>query len=600
MSKPARNPIGEPIRRDFKVDRAAVNADARTVELCFASEAPVDRWFGSEVLDCKPGSVRLDRLNGGAALLVNHDPDEQVGVVESARVDAGGKCRAVVRFSKSEDGEEIFQDVVDGIRGLVSVGYLIHKLETEKLPGGQEIQRATDWEPLEISIVSIPADASVGVGRSVDLPVSTSPEAAPKLPKSMPEVIVPDSTHNQAVAAERQRIADCTAIANAHASRGADKLLAKAIADGTSAADFSVTVLRDCYGARKATPIDAEIGMSDAEADGFSIRRAVLQLATRGKLDGLERDADAAARKVAKREIADNAIVIPQDVFRRGVLNRAQNVGTATAGGFLVQNQYGPMIDLLRNKTVVAEAGATQLGGLVGDVFLPKHTGGATAYWVAETGALTDSQSTFGQVKLSPHRLGATVPYSTQFLAQTGMDAEAFIRNDLFTVLGIEKDRASLHGAGGAEPIGVQNTSGINATVTFGGAADWADVVEFETGIVTDNADIGAMSFVLSAATVGKWKTKLKDSVAGAGYLIADNMTANGYRVLRTNQVSGSIAFFGVWNQLVQASWAGIEVIVDPYALKKSGQVEVTVNELCDVAVRQPLAFNVSTDSAAQ
>jgi len=233
-------------------------------------------------------------------------------------------------------------------------------------------------------------------------------------------------------------------------------------------------------------------------------------------------------------------------------------------------------------------------------VFMPKHTGGATAYWVSETGALTDSQSTFGQVKLSPHRLGATVPYSTQFLAQTGMDAEAFIRNDLFTVLGIEKDRAALHGAGGPEPIGVQQTSGINATVTFSGAADWSDVVEFETGIVTDNADIGVMAFVLSAATVGKWKTKLKDSVAGAGYLISDTMTANGYRVLRTNQVSGSIAFFGVWNQLVQASWAGIEVIVDPYALKKSGQVEVTVNELCDQAVRQPLAFNVSTDSAAQ
>ena len=603
MSRPARNPIGEPIRRDFKVDRAAVNAEARTVELCFASEAPVERWFGSEVLDCKPASVRMDRLNNGAALLVNHDPCEQVGVVESARVDAGGKCRAVVRFSKSEDGEEIFQDVLDGIRGLVSVGYIIHKLETETLPGGQEIQRATDWEPLEISIVSIPADASVGVGRSAELPVQSSPEAVPQPKKSMPEVTVPDSTHNQAVATERQRIADCTAIATSHAARGADKLLANAIADGTSPADFSTTILRECYGAKKASPVDAEVGMSDVEVNDFSIRRAILQLATRGKLEGLERDADAAARKVAKREIGDNTIVIPQDVFRRGVIgvqSRAQNATTATAGGFLVQNQYGPMIELLRNKTVVAEAGATMLGGLVGDVFMPKHTGGATAYWVSETGALTDSQSTFGQVKLSPHRLGATVPYSTQLLAQTGMDAEAFIRNDLFTVLGIEKDRAALHGAGGAEPIGVQNTSGINATVTFGGAADWADVVEFETGIVTDNADIGSMNFVLSSATVGKWKTKLKDSVAGAGYLIADNMTANGYRVLRTNQVSGNIAFFGVWSQLVLASWAGIEVIVDPYALKKSGQVEVTVNELCDQAVRQPLAFNVSTDSAAQ
>ena len=201
---------------------------------------------------------------------------------------------------------------------------------------------------------------------------------------------------------------------------------------------------------------------------------------------------------------------------------------------------------------------------------------------------------------LTPHRLGATVPYSTQFLAQSSLDAESFIRDDLMKVLSIEKDRAALHGSGGAQPIGIAGTSGINATVTYSGAATWADVVEHETGIAVDNADIGDMAFVLSAATVGKWKTILKDSVAGADYLINSvNGTANGYMVHRTNQVAGNVSFFGVWSQLVMASWAGLEVIVDPYALKKSGQVEITVNELCDIAVRQPLAFNVSTDSAA-
>jgi len=108
------------------------------------------------------------------------------------------------------------------------------------------------------------------------------------------------------------------------------------------------------------------------------------------------------------------------------------------------------------------------------------------------------------------------------------------------------------------------------------------------------------MAFILSAATVGKWKTILRDSVAGAGYLIGDGMTANGYSVFRTNQVEGNLSFFGVFNQLVMASWAGLEVVVDPYTLAGDGQVKITVNELCDIAVRQPLAFNVSTDSAAQ
>ena len=101
----------ETLRREFDLSRDSVNAEARTVELCFATEAPVERYFGNEVLDMGAQSVRMDRLNRKAPLLVNHNPDDQVGVVESARVDGDKKARAVVRFSKSARGEEIFQEI---------------------------------------------------------------------------------------------------------------------------------------------------------------------------------------------------------------------------------------------------------------------------------------------------------------------------------------------------------------------------------------------------------------------------------------------------------------------------------------------------------
>ncbi len=598
--------LSKTLRREFSITREAVQPDARTVELCFASESPVERYFGTEVLNCEARSVRLDRLNTRAPLLLNHDTDKQIGVVEKAWLDADKKARAKVRFSKSALGEEIFQDVKDGIRSLVSVGYQLHKLETEKQSSGAELQRATDWEPLEISIVAVPADTLAGVGRSLP-ETQTKAETTvhpPTITMSAPVIEVKaDDVRSQ----ERKRIADITTIAKRHKL---DSLVESAVNDGITADEFGSRALaelakRDGSGV-KAVSAEAdaragEIGMSDKEADSFSLMRAVRSIANGRNLEGLEKEACEAMAKLVKRELKPGAIVLPQDVFRRSVYNRAQNVTTATAGGYTVGTNIGPLIELLRNRTVVAQAGATQLSGLVGNVQLPKHTGGATAYWVSETGALTDSQSTFGQVTLTPHRLGATVPYSTQFLAQSSLDAEAFIRDDLMKVLAIEKDRAALHGSGGSQPIGIASTSGINATVTYGGAATWADVVEHETGIAVDNADIGAMAFVLSAATVGKWKTILKDSVAGADYLINSvSGTANGYGVLRTNQVAGNVSFFGVWSQLVMASWAGVEVIVDPYALKKSGQVEITVNELCDLAVRQPLAFNVSTDSAAQ
>ena len=105
----------KPFERTLKVERAAISEDSRTVELAFASEAPYLRYYGYEILSCDPQSVRLGRLMDGAPLLVNHDTCEQVGVVESVSLDGDRVARAKVRFGRSEDAEEIYQDVLDGI-----------------------------------------------------------------------------------------------------------------------------------------------------------------------------------------------------------------------------------------------------------------------------------------------------------------------------------------------------------------------------------------------------------------------------------------------------------------------------------------------------
>lgn len=605
--------------RILEIDRGKVDDEKRTVELSFSSEIEVERWWGIEVLDHSPNSVRLDRLNNGGALLVEHDTREQVGVVEKAEITSEKRGRAVVRFGKSARASEVWQDVVDGIRRNVSVGYRVHKVQLTEASDDAEKYRVMDWEPFEVSIVSVPADASVGVGRSNQeqtpankVEVITPPKAmnrsnihrdpspadggggASATPAAPEKKVNIDEIREEGRKAEAQRVKDLSEIGRQYDARD---LALKAIAEGKSAQDLQRMILDERKSGAVSTP-SAEIGMSDKERAQFSLLRAINGAASKRGLQGLEKEASDAAAKLLGRDLAENAFIIPEDVAAYG--QRAQTAGTATAGGFTVASVQGPMIELLRNKTVIGNAGVTMLTGLVGDVELPKHTGGATAYWVSETSALADSESTFGQVKLTPHRLGATVPYSAQFLKQTSVSAEAFVRDDLMKVLAIEKDRAALHGSGvSGEPVGIQNTTGINATVTFGGAAVWADVVQFETGIEADNADVGSMQFVISTATKGKWKTILRDSVAGAGYLI-DGTTINGYGYQWTNQVSGNIVFFGVWSQAIMASWSGMEVIVDPYALKKSGQVEITVNELCDFVVRQPLAFNVSTDSGAQ
>jgi HK97 family phage prohead protease len=172
MRPPANNPFlttrNDPdsmLHRVAELDRSAINDKDRTVEIAFSSEAPVERYFGTEVLGHEATNVRLGRLNNGGAVLVEHDRRDQVGVVVKASIDKDRKGRATIRFGKSARAEEIFQDVKDGIRRLVSVGYRIHKQETKNEAGGVESVRVTDWEPFELSLVSIPADDSVGVGR---------------------------------------------------------------------------------------------------------------------------------------------------------------------------------------------------------------------------------------------------------------------------------------------------------------------------------------------------------------------------------------------------------------------------------------------------
>ena len=150
------------------IDLRALDEDARSVEVAFSSTAPVERWYGYEILEHTNGAVRMSRMKNGAPLLLNHRTDEQIGVVRSARIDGDGVGRAEVQFSRSARGEEIWRDVQDGIRQKMSVGYRVHNYEVEQAESDIDTVRITDWEPYEISIVAVPADDQVGVGRTAE------------------------------------------------------------------------------------------------------------------------------------------------------------------------------------------------------------------------------------------------------------------------------------------------------------------------------------------------------------------------------------------------------------------------------------------------
>ena len=615
----------KPQRRVIQIARADVNAESRELPLSFSSEAPVERYWGIEVLDHSPGACDLSRLNAGGPLLLNHDcydPDNQVGVVTMSAVGADRKGRATVKFSRSERGTEILQDVQDGIRTSVSVGYEIHEMRLIKSENGVETYLVTRWTPYEISLVGTPADISVGVGRNKQS--SQSPEmkshqrilldatatggggSTTTTPTTAPAVVVNvEEVRASERQAERTRV---KAFRDLGTSTECLDLAMRGIDEGWTMEKLQGEILKKRYNAQELTPAetDPDIGASDSEVRSFSIVKAVRELAFQGALTGIEKEmSDACAQRIKK---TPQGFFIPNEVATRGLDGIARNgkrnltAGSNAAGGFTVGTNVlgGNLIELLRNKTVTDKVGVTRLDGLVGNAAIPRISGGATTYWLPENGTATESDQAFGQVVLTPHRCVADTAYSKELLMQSSVDVEAFVRDDLARVLAIAIDLAALAGTGNAgQPLGILNTSGLATSVTFGAAATWPKVVSFETNVATSNADDGALAYVTSPGSRGKWKGIARFTNTGMP-IWADDNTVNGYPAYATNQVPSDKVIFGNWRDLVIASWAGIDVVVDPYSLKKQGLIEVTVTIWTDIGIRHTVSFCISTDSGAQ
>jgi len=599
---------GSQLHRSFQVERAAVNEEARTVELAFASETPYERYWGVEILDLSPQSVRLGRMTSGGPLLMDHNSRDHVGVIESVQIGADRVGRAVVRFGKSARAEEVFNDVKDGIRRNVSVGYVIHKAVLQSTEEDKDTYRVSDWEPFEVSLVSVPADTSVGVGRSME---TTEPNPVIQIQENkMPEINHEENQQRavkDALGGEQKRIAEIIAIGEQFAKYGADKLASEALRSGQPVDQFRAVVLQKVSTAPVPT---ADIGMSEKEAKNYSFLRAINALANPGdrkaqELAAFEREAsDAFAGKHGR---AASGFFVPSEVQRRDL-----NVATTTAGGHSVATNLlaASFIDLLRNKMALTGLGAQFLTGLVGNIAIPRATGGATAYWVAESGAPTESQQAFDQVAMTPRTVGAFTDISRKLLLQSSIDVEGFVRNDLATVLALAIDLAGVNGSGASnQPTGILNTSGIGSVAggTNGLAPTYQNMIDLETLVAVANADVCAMGYLTNAKVRGKLKSTQKVATYGDDFVWEDCIV-NGYNATVSNQVPSNLTkgtssgvcsaiLFGNFADLIIGQWGALDLTVDPYTGSTSGTVRVVALQDVDIAVRHAESFAAMKDA---
>lgn len=361
--------------------------------------------------------------------------------------------------------------------------------------------------------------------------------------------------------------------------------------------------------ARNAAQQAAKIGMGERDLRHYSLIRAIRAAAT-GDWRGaeLEREASEATAKRLGRD--PQGFFVPQDWLEHRDLVK----GTPAAGGYLVATDLlaQSFIDLLRNRMMVQRAGATVLGGLVGDVAIPRQTGGATAYWVAESNAPTESQQAVDQVALTPKTVGAYTDISRKLLKQSSIDVEAFVRRDLATVLALAIDYAALHGTGSSnQPTGIASTSGIGSVVggTNGAAPTWEHIVKLETEVAVDNADVGALAYMTNPKVRGKLKATPRTPTYGDIMVWEGNDTPlNGYPAYVTSQVRSNLdkgtstgvcsaIFFGNWNDLLIGMWGALDILVDPYSNSTSGTVRIVAFQDVDIAVRHPESFAAMLDA---
>lgn len=607
----------------------SINEEARTVEVAFSSEAPGQRWFGTEVLDHSPESVRMDRLANCGPVLWNHDRSDHRGVVVEASIDSDRVGRAVLRLGRNQAAEELWRDIVDGIKSKISVGYAVHSMILEEEDEhGNATYRVTDWEPLEVSFVSIPMDDEVGIGRSQETdsiatvitrrasaPSSTMTEVTPTPPAAPP---APDFTAERDAAAkegreaaqkaEVTRVRELTALGAQFNQRdAADKFAA----EGKSVDEFRSHLLETLG---TPAPIgEQQLGLNQKEVERFSMLRAIRALANPGDARaqdaaGFEFECSRAMEQQLGREAA--GFFMPPDVMAQ----RDLTVGSATAGGNLVGTdiQGQSFIEVLRNSGRLMPL-ATVLTGLEGNVAIPRHSAATTAYWVAEGGSPTEGAPTFDQVSLTPKTVGAYLDISRRLYLQSSIDMDSFAMMDLATQLALAIDLAGLAGSGASnQPTGILNTVGIGdvAGGTNGAAPTWADIVNIKREVAKDNAVAGEPCWFLNSDTVAKLEQTEKASSTAQFILDADRAERRlaGYEWVETNQVPNdldkgtstgvcSAILFGNMRDVLIGMWGALDINIDRSSSSTSGGVRIVALQDADIAVRHAQSFAAMQDA---
>lgn len=595
MKKPT-----EILKRADDMDADVLDQDSRRVEMSISSETPVSRYFGDEIIDHSEDGIDLEFIGSGRApLLLDHDPTKQIGVVEAVKLDSEArKLRAVVRFSKNAQADEVYQDILDGIRGNVSIGYRINEMVLIESKNDMESYRV-NISPMEVSIVSVPADPNVGVGRAE--PEHKEVIKMSEVTKQKTEV---RAEQPKVVDSYRSDAAEIVKLGQAHKQ---SDLAGQAIAEGKTAQEFR-NMLLDQLAQAPVPAADPSKHQVDApEVKDYSLMRALDALQSGDwRQAGLEREmSEQIGHQIGKRA---GGLYIPTNI---GWGQRGMTVGTAAQGGYLKGTEHmgSEFFEALQARLPLTRYGAQVMSGLTSDVTIPGLGSGVGVGFVAEGGNTSSQTPATKQVSLAPKTMGAYVDVSRKLIVQSDPSVERVLRNDVVRRMANKLYEVALEGGGSNEPSGIIANADTNivAIGTNGGALTYQNVVDLIKEVDLDNALDGSLAMFTTPGVLAKMRTTPKQASGVEGNFILDpNGTTCGYKVESTTLMPSDLTkgtgsslnalLFGDFSQLILGMFGGLDVIVDTSTGSISGSTRFVFLQDVDVGVRHGKAFSVVKD----
>lgn len=642
--------MGEIKERLIPVQMTAIASegeDSNVYRFSVASEYPVKGWYEEEILLHTPEAINLERLPG-MLFAWEHNRDPVVGSEPLGKVlswDIADKQSVIgMRWANTELSKKYRQLVDDGILTNVSIRY-----SQDAYVESDETCVITRWTPIHVSLVSDPADPSVGYGRSYkstlersetapsgsaetveppaeptpEQPANVIPEGAMDDQEKEIQSTPPVDTSKMLADIREQETTRVRSISAMGQQHGMTELANQLIEGGKSVEEARAVVSRELESRNNQQPLSRS--QPQAHIPGFGKKensRYSLMTAIRSICPGFgeyqqncfEREVSQEIGKKIGRTTA--GVFVPVSHLTVGDRRYSDRNTLATSGtpSNLIQTDLREQdfIEALRNTAKVFQLGARFMTGLMGPVEIPKQTGVSTAYWVGENQVIPESDLQFGQIGMSQKTVVSRVSMTRNLLMQSSVSVENIVREDMVREIALAIDKAAFSGSGiGAEPRGILNYAINSVPLGADGAAPtYASLVAMCSEIENDNADISTLKFLTNTRVKSKLMlTPMQASGVEGNFVLKEGAsTLMGYSFNVSNQIPSNLTkgngsslsaiILGCWDQLIVGEWGVLEILPNVYGKTyETGGVEIRAIKSLDMCLRHEQSFAAITDA---